>query len=136
MAEFGWTQGPAHGVCVVCGTSANDSGFVDMIGDTLVHPRDGGEISGEVRMIFCATCVLTASRLVGGASPTEVDELTKEIVDLRETVEERDKTIVEWQEKFVNIAALSMDDLASLNTVKANAEILKEPVPVSTSPKP
>lgn len=121
MAEFLWSESPRYGSCLICGTSANDSGFIDMIGDTVVR-NDAGEIAGVVDIIICASCVLQAARFVGGALPSEVDALVLERENLREELLVAKNSLEASEQRFAQVISLDTEDLRVLSEMKKNAD--------------
>lgn len=109
MAQFGWSGTPRWGCCCVCGTSELDAGFVDMIGDTVVM-GERGEITGIVDMIVCANCVKEASRLVGCATPQEVNDLVLQKIADDERIENLEKELAASQERFLTLINFTKDD--------------------------
>jgi 5,10-methylenetetrahydrofolate reductase len=109
VAQFNWSGTPRFGCCAVCGTSELDSGFVDMIGDTNVIGEQG-DIVGIVDMIVCARCVQEAARLVGCATPQEVNDLMAEKISREEKIENLEKELEASQERFLTLINFTKED--------------------------
>src|SRR6476659_6613872 len=86
MASFNWLETPKQVVCVTCGTSAEQRGFVDMIADVDVRNMDNS-IVGNIDICICGSCLEQAARLVGSASKKETDDLVAEVIDSRNQIE-------------------------------------------------
>lgn len=114
MAQFLWVNAPAHGVCNACGSSVNDRGFVDMIGEVKIMSPEG-DVTGIADVYYCATCLEQASRYVGCASRDEVEKFAYREIEL---VEELDKTrdeVKSWQERHANLINNLSDDFKQRN---------------------
>jgi hypothetical protein len=109
MATFGWSGTPRFGCCAVCGTSELDAGFVDMIGDTIVT-GENKDIVGIVDMIVCARCVMEAARLVGCATPQEVNDLVAQKIQDDERAENLEKELAACQERFLTLINFTKED--------------------------
>jgi outer membrane murein-binding lipoprotein Lpp len=109
VAEFNWAGTPRFNSCIVCGTSEHDSGFIDMIGDTIVMGEQG-DIVGVVDLIVCAGCVRQSAGLVGCAAPAEVDELTSQIFSRDQKIENLEKELLDWKERFNKVISFTKDD--------------------------
>jgi hypothetical protein len=128
MAQFGWSGTPRFGCCCVCGTSELDAGFVDMIGDTIVT-GENRDIVGVVDLIVCANCVKESARLVGCATPQEVDDLTRQKIEDNERIENLEKELQSWQERFHKVIGFTKDDFDSI-AEKISGTPTPDPAPV------
>ncbi len=113
MPQFEWSNTPRYGGCIGCGTSANDKGFVDTFAETNVR-RDEFEITGVVDVIFCADCVLQMSRMVGAATPAETEAFAQREFDLLQDNEKLKDEIAGWQQRFLGLANLDVEDFEKL----------------------
>src|SRR6266516_7199508 len=85
MAEFVWSQSVDAG-CPLCGTSADERGFVDGIADTILR-NSYGEISGLVNITICAHCLEQMARMVGCSSQSETQIMTQKVIEMEEELE-------------------------------------------------
>jgi hypothetical protein len=90
-----------------------DAGFVDMIGDTNVI-GERGDIVGIVDMIVCANCIKESARLVGCATPQEVDDLVNQKFADNERIENLEKELESWQTRFHELINFTKDDFDSI----------------------
>jgi hypothetical protein len=109
MAEAQWSNTPRQGSCIVCSTSESDSGFVDLYGDTIVMGEQN-DIVGVVDLIICAGCIRMSARLVGCATPAEVDDLTRQKIEDDERIENLENELVSWKERFNQVISFTKDD--------------------------
>ena len=129
MPEFLWLQGPPHGVCFGCGTSANDRGFVQTFAD--VDVRMDGEIVGIADVFFCAHCIYAMGNLVGTATPQETEEFARRELELINENEKLKDEILSWQQRFVQMANLDAEDFEKLQAIKEAEVIVVPPDPKS-----
>lgn len=112
MADFNWVQGPPYGVCFGCGTSANDRGFIQTFTD--VDVRQDGQVVGVADVFFCGNCIHAMGRLVGMATPQETEDFAKREYDLVNENEKLKDEIAAWQQRFLGMANLNVEDFEKL----------------------
>ncbi len=98
MAEFRWVIAPDHGVCNACGTSTNDRGFVNFIGDVVVRSPEG-DVTGIVDAYYCGGCLEQASRYVGCASRADVQAMSYAELEVSRELEKTRDEVKAWQQR-------------------------------------
>lgn len=103
-------------------SAVNDRGFVDFIGD-VVMKNQFGEGVGKVDVVLCANCLETAGTLVGGVTKDKAAEWGYREAELTMEVDKLKDEVQAWQERFVNIANLDLEDFSALAKVKEQKKI-------------
>lgn len=98
IAEFVWQPSVDAG-CPLCGTSADERGFVDCIADTLVR-NPYGEVTGVVNITLCAHCIEQISRMVGCTPRHETLELTEASLNLANDNEKLRDEVQAWSQRY------------------------------------
>lgn len=112
MPEFLWINTPPYGVCFGCGTSANDRGFIQTFTD--VDVKQNGEIVGIADVFFCGDCIHAMGRMVGMATPQETEDFARRELELVEKQDKLADEILAWQQRFLGLANLDVDDFERL----------------------
>lgn len=133
MADFNWLIAPPHGTCLSCGSSQNDRGFVDTFAEVNIM-RDGYEIAGIADAVFCAHCIEQMGNRVGMASSRDVEGFAYRELELTAEIEKLKDEIQAWQERFLKMATLDVEDFEKLAKLERASKmvIVEEP----TDPAP
>ena len=134
MPEFLWVQAPPYGVCFGCGTSSVDRGFVQTF--TEVDVRQDGQVVGVADVFFCAHCLYSMGALVGTATPQETEEFAHREVALLEENEKLKDEIFSWQQRFLGMAKLDVEDFEKLAKLERAAKMEIVEPGTSTTPVP
>jgi hypothetical protein len=101
-----------------------------MIGDTIVT-GEAGDITGIVDMIVCANCVKESARLVGCATPAEVDDLVRQKIADSERIENLEKELQSWQERFNQVIGFTKADFDTIAEKISGTPTPSPPAPVT-----
>ena len=137
MAQFFWHATPPFGTCLACGTSANDRGFVDTLAEVNVRAgmEQESELIGIASAIFCASCLEQMGRLVGLATPNETEGFAHRELELVNENEKLKDEIQSWQQRFLGLANLDVDDFEKLAKLeRASKMVIVEEAPSDDPP--
>lgn len=121
--EFNWSGTPRFGSCATCGRSELDAGFVDLIGETVARNPVNGD-GFVVDLILCANCVKEAARLVGCATPVEVNDLVHQKIADDEEIQKLKDEAAAWQDRFLELVNLTGEDFDRLAQRRADRTLL------------